>query len=72
MTLTDEAASYAMDRATTALERDHPEASAADLFAAEHGGPEDDDSDGGEPDADGGQDEPKPRGRRARKAAEVE
>lgn len=47
MTLTEEAASYAMDRATTAFERDHPEASAADLFAAEHGGPEDDDSEGG-------------------------
>ena len=36
-----------------------------------NGGPEDDDSEGGEPDAGGGQDEPKPRGRRARKAAEV-
>ncbi len=61
----------AIDGTTEAFERDHPEASAADLFAAEHGGPEDDDSEGGEPDADGEQDEPKPRGRRARKAAEA-
>ena len=61
----------AIDGTTEAFERDHPEASAADLFAAEHGGPEDDDSEGGEPDANGEQDEPKPRGRRARKAADV-
>lgn len=62
----------AIDGTTEAFERDHPEANAEDLFAAEHGGPEDDDSEGGEPDAGGEQDEPKPRGRRARKAAEVE
>ena len=79
----------AIDGTTDAFERDHPEASAADLFAAEHGGPEDD-SEGGEPDAEDDEDvgpelegrldnalaaadseTPKPRSRRARKAAEV-
>lgn len=80
----------AIDGTTEAFERDHPGASAADLFAAEHGGPEDDDSEGGEPDAEDDEDvgpelegrldnalaaadseTPKPRSRRARKAAEV-
>lgn len=71
----------AIDGSTEAFNKDHPGASASDLFAAEHGGPGEDgtDDDGSghtDVDADGAPgadaETPKPRGRRARKAAEVE
>ncbi len=78
-----EAPAKAIDGSTEAFERDHPGASgqadlpgdgtedAGDAFAAAHGeGPDDErgeDSEGGHPDA-----ETKPRGRRGRRAAEVQ
>lgn len=69
-----------IDGSTEAFERDHPDA--ADLFAAEHGQPGPDDDEGqGDDDGSGHTDvdeaplpeaETKPRGRRGRRAAEVE